>query len=135
MSEGVHEKPLIDAPVAKRVDEKTEDVPREERARRSGYRRRFAFIYVALALVLGLGIGALVVVASDSDDSTQVVAPSWSSYHPNGSTNARAQQIAEHVSSRYRLGNGEQLVGAIASPPIVVSNRAGRAEGRPDRRR
>jgi hypothetical protein len=123
VSEGVHEKPLIDAPVAKRIDESAaDDVSREERARRSGYRRRFAVIYVGLALVLGLGIGALVVVASDSDDSTQVIAPAWSDYQPNGSTNARAEQIAQHVSERYRLGNGEQLVGAIASPPIVVSN-------------
>ena len=113
MSEGVHEKPLIDAPVAKRVDEKTEDIPREERARRSGYRRRFAFVYVGLALVLGLGLGALVVVASDSDDSTKVVAPAWSSYHPDGSTNARAEQIAQHVSERYRLGNGELVDGVV----------------------
>jgi hypothetical protein len=123
VSEGVHEKPLIDAPVAKRIDESAaDDVSPEDRARRSGYRRRFAFIYVGLALVLGLGIGALVVVVSDSDDSTKVLAPAWSDYHPNGSTNARAEQIAQHVSERYRLGNGEQLVGAIASPPIVVSN-------------
>ncbi len=123
MSESVHEKPLIDAPVAKRVDEsEADDVSREERARRTGYRRRFAYIYVGLALVLGLGVGALVVVASDSDDSTQVVAPAWSDYHPNGSTNARAEQIAQHVSERYRLSNGEQLTGALASPPIVVSN-------------
>ena len=48
---GIHPNPnAIDAPIARRVDETTDDVPREERARLSGYKRRFAIIYLGLAL-------------------------------------------------------------------------------------
>ena len=122
MSEGVHEKPMIDAPIAKRVDETADDVPREERARLSGYKRRFALIYLGLALAAAVGLGALVVVLSDTDHSTQVVAKAWSEFHPGGSPNARANQIAAHVTSRYRGSDGQQLVGGIAGPPVVVSN-------------
>ena len=123
MSESVHE-PVIDAPMAKRIDAKAadDDLSGDERARKTGYRRRFRFIYAGLAAVLGLGLGALVVVLSDTDHTTQVVAQQWSDYHPNGSTNARAGAIAAHVSQGYRSAGGEQLVGAIASPPLVVSN-------------
>lgn len=121
MTEGVHEQPLIDAPVAKRVEE-SEEVPREERARLSGYKRRFAIIYLGLALAAGVGLGALVVVLMDDDGSTQVVAKSWSEFHPDGSPNARAAEIAAHVASRYRGVDGQPLVGAIAGPPLVVSN-------------
>ena len=122
MSEGVHEKPMIDAPLAKRVDETTDDVPREERARLSGYKRRFAIIYLGLALAAGVGLGALVVVLTDEDGSTQVVSKAWSEFHPGGSPNARAGAIAAHVTSRYRSADGQQLVGGIAGPPVVVSN-------------
>ena len=121
MTEGVHESPVIDATAAKRVDA-TDEVPREDRARLSGYRRRFAIIYLGLALAAGIGLGALVVVLTDSDESTQVIPKAWSSFQPNGSTNARANAIAAHVSGQYRNVNGQQLVGAIASPPVVVSN-------------
>ena len=122
MSEGVHEKPILDAPVAKRVDETADEVPREERARLSGYKRRFAIIYLGLALAAGVGLGALIVVLSDEDGSTQVVPKSWSEFHPGGSPNARAGEIAAHVSSQYRGTDGQQLVAAIAGPPLVVSN-------------
>ena len=122
MSESVHEPTVIDAPMARRADATTDDVSGEERARQTGYRRRFRYIYAGLAVVLGLGLGALVLVLSDTDKTTQVVAQEWSGYQPNGSTNARAGAIAAHVSEGYRNASGEQLVGAIASPPLVVSN-------------
>jgi hypothetical protein len=122
VSEGVHDTPIIDASTAKRVEPTSEEIPREERARLSGYRRRFAIIYLGLALAAGVGLGALIVVLTDSDESTHVLPPAWSSFEPNGSTNARAGAIAAHVSEGYRHASGEQLVGAIASPPVVVSN-------------
>ena len=50
MSEGVERSPLIEAEPAKPVGESS-SVPRSERARRTGYRRRFAIVYGALALV------------------------------------------------------------------------------------
>ena len=102
---------MIDAPIAKRVDETADDVPREERARLSGYKRRFAIIYLGLALAAGAGLGALVIVLTDSDDTTQVVSQAWSEFHPDGSPNARANEIAAHVTSRYRGSDGQQLVG------------------------
>ena len=45
--------------------------PREERARQSGYRRRFGVIYIVLALVAGLGLGALVVLVANPDDTPE----------------------------------------------------------------
>ena len=101
---GVHEKPLIDAPIAKRIDEKAAD---DDLRATSGHVTPATgagsrFIYVGLAAVLGLGLGALVVVLSDTDHTTQVVAQHWSDYHPDGSTNARAARSPQHVSQGYR---------------------------------
>ena len=62
------------------------------------------------------------VVLSDSDHTTQVVSQAWSEFHPGGSPNARANEIAAHVTSGYRGSDGQQLVGGIAGPPVVVSN-------------
>ena len=122
MSEGVHDKPLIDAPAATRVGAPVDDVPPEERARLSGYKRRFAIIYLGLALAAGVGLGALIVVLSDDNGSTQVVPKAWSEFHPDGSPNARANEIASHVTERYKGADGQQLVGGLAGPPVVVSN-------------
>lgn len=122
MSENVHEAPMIDAEPAKPVTAPEDTLHRSERARLDGYRRRFAGVYVVLALVAGLGAGALIVVLERPDGSARVTAPAWSSFKPSGSTNARSKQIAKTVSERYKLSNGQQLVGAIPGPPIVVSN-------------
>jgi hypothetical protein len=122
VSEGVHEKPVIDAQVARKVDAPAEDIPAEERARLSGYKRRFAIIYLGLALAAGVALGALIVVASDDDGSTQAVQTAGSEFHPNGSPNARVSEIAARVASRYRGEDGQQLVAAISGPPLVVFN-------------
>ena len=50
VSESVHE-PVIDAPMARRIDSKADELSGDERARQTGYRRRFALIYAGLALV------------------------------------------------------------------------------------
>jgi hypothetical protein len=53
-------------------------VPREsraERARRVGYRNRFAAFYVLLAIVAGAGVGALLVLVGRGSPAP---APAWS---------------------------------------------------------
>ena len=89
---------------------------RSERARRSSYRFRFGVIYVALAAVVGAAIGTFVVLALRPAPPE---AAAWSSWKPEGSTEASAKQIADHVSKRYRLPSGNQLAVAIVGPPEV----------------
>lgn len=114
MSEGV-ERRLIDAEPAKPV-EGSADVPRSERARRAGYRRRFAVIYGSLALIGGIAIGALLVLVSRPD---AVPNPAWSSWEPTGSSNAQVLQIADHVAKQYKF-QGDQLVVALGGPPTIT---------------
>ena len=66
MSESVQHPPrMVDAPVAEPVA--SDPPPREERARLSGYRKRFNLLYIALALVTGIAVGAFIVVARERD--------------------------------------------------------------------
>jgi hypothetical protein len=116
MSEPGEQRPVVDAPAAQPIDDSV--TPREERARQSGYRRRFGIIYIALALIAGLGLGALVVLVANPDDTPKQV---WSLWHPEGSSTARVRQIADHVSTRYRFQDGNQLVVALAGPPTVTA--------------
>jgi hypothetical protein len=115
VSEQAQPRPLIDAEPAKPVGESS-SVPRSERARRSGYRRRFALIYAALALIGGIAIGALIVLLERPD---AVPSPAWSSWEPTGSSDARVKQIADHVAKEYRL-QGQQMVVALGGPPTVT---------------
>lgn len=118
MSESVQPQPhVVDAPLAQPVAE--ESGTREDRARRSGYRRRFGLVYAALALVACVGIGALIVLLTRPDAGP---APVWSAWKPSGSDTARVRQIADHVSTRYRFPGGDQLVVAIAGPPTVTAS-------------
>lgn len=119
MSESVEQPPhVIDAPLATPVDAGADEKPRKERARLSGYRRRFAYIYLALALVAGVGIGALIVLVSRPDAAPD---PVWSAWEPNGSETARVRQIADHVAKAYRTPAGDQLVVALGGPPTVTA--------------
>ena len=127
MSERVHEKPMIDAPIARRVDETADDVPREERARLSGYKRRFALIYLGLALAAGVGLGALVVVLSDTDHTTQVVAQAWSEFHP-GRLAERARERDRSARHEPLPGLGRAAAGRGASPGRRSSSRTSRRE-------
>jgi hypothetical protein len=114
VSEGV-ERRLIDAEPAKPV-EGSANVPRSERARRAGYRRRFAIIYGSLALIGGIAIGALLVLLTRPD---AVPNPAWSSWEPTGSSNAQVLQIADHVAKQYKF-QGDQLVVALGGPPTIT---------------
>ena len=116
MSEGVERRPLIEAEPAKPVDESS-GVPRSERARRTGYRRRFGIVYGTLALIGGIAIGALIVLLTRPD---AVPNPAWSNWEPTGSSNARVKQIADHVAKEYRY-QGEQMVVALGGPPTVAA--------------
>ena len=75
MSDPTHERPLVDASPAEPIDDSF--TPREERARQSGYRRRFGVIYIVLALIAGLGLGALVVLVANPDDTPKQVWSRW----------------------------------------------------------
>jgi hypothetical protein len=116
MSEGVERRPLIEAEPAKPVDESS-TVPRSERARKTGYRRRFAYNYGALALIGGIALGAFIVLLSRPD---AVPNPAWSSWEPTGSSNARVKQIADHVAKEYRF-QGQQMAVALGGPPTVAA--------------
>ena len=121
MSEGVERQPLIEAEPAKPLE--SPGVPRSERARTTGYRRRFAYIYGALALIAGIAIGALLVLLTRPD---AVPNPAWSAWEPSGSSNARVKQIADHVAKEYRF-QGEQMVVALGGPPTVPGDVYARA--------
>ena len=116
MSEGVERRPLVDAEPAKPVDESS-SVPRSERARRTGYRRRFAIVYGALALLGGIALGALIVLLTRPD---AVPSPAWSAWEPSGSSNAQVKQIADHVAKEYRF-QGQQMAVALGGPPTVAA--------------
>lgn len=112
MSEGVEPR-LVDAPLAKPTTEGK--APREERARLSGYRKRFGLVYILLALVSGIAVGALIVVAFRSDSSTEQAVPKAARFTPSEPGELGAMQIAELVQRNYRLPNGNELVNVVAS--------------------
>ncbi len=93
-------------------------IGRAERARGTAYRLRFGLVYFVLAGIVGGAVGSFVVVATRPGDPP---VPDWSSWRPDGSNDARAKQIADHVSKRYRLPSGNQLAIAIAGPPSATA--------------
>lgn len=109
MAEDVSAVPADDAPLVERP-------ARRERARRSAYRFRFGLVYVVLAAIVGAGVGTFVVLASRPGPPE---AAEWSAWKPEGSGEAMAKQIADHVSTRYRLPSGNQLAVALVGPPQV----------------
>lgn len=91
---------------------------RGDRARRSGYRSRFAIVYLALAVVAGVGVGAFLVLLARPDAAPS---PQWSAWKPTGSDSAKTKQIADRVAKGYRADDGQQLVIALAGPPTVTA--------------
>ncbi len=102
---------------------------RSEQARRSSYRLRFGIIYVLLAAVVGAGIAAAVILAVRPAPPE---AASWSTWKPEGSIEASAKQIADHVSKGYRLPSGNQLAVALVGPPEVQDVKVRAIAVRPD---
>lgn len=93
--------------------------PRRPDERQGVYTGRFGFAYALLAAVVGLAVGGFVVLASRVDDSG---GPQWSRWQPAGQRDERPREIAEHVSNRYRLPSGSQLVGVIPIQPASVQS-------------
>jgi len=113
VSEGVEPR-LVDAPLAKPADT-SESVPREERARLSGYRRRFGVVYVLLALATGVAVGALIVEALRDPEPTAALPEGTAQINPSEPGELGAMQIADQVQRKYRLPNGDELVNVVAS--------------------
>ena len=91
---------------------------RAERARRTAYRGRFAVLYIVLAAVAGAAVATTIVLVGRGSPAP---APPWSDWQPEGSTQRRVAQIADHVASPYRLPSGNQLVSAVGGPPSAPS--------------
>ncbi|MGE5272434.1 MAG: hypothetical protein ACM3QU_01505 [Verrucomicrobiota bacterium] len=96
----------------------TRQETRADRARRVAYRNRFGLLYFLLAIVAGAGIGAFLVLVQQGGPQA---APAWSDWAPTGSAERREAQIAQHVSSTYRLPSGTQLAAVTYSGPPTVT--------------
>lgn len=107
-SASTHSPPIIDAS------------PAEGRASVAG--RRFRLIYAGLGVIAALGVAALVLLVVREPGTTAAAGSNWADFSPGGSAYAKAQDIANHVSSKYKGAGGTQLVGAIAGPPLITSN-------------
>ena len=79
---------------------------------------RFRLAYAVLAMLLGAAVGGFIVLLDRSDDSGPTTA--WSAWKPESEGTSRAREIAEYVQTRYRLGNGSQLVAVIADDDPTV---------------
>ena len=88
------------------------------------YAARFQFLLGALLAVAVVGILGLVLAVGRSGGGTGGEdAVAWSSWRPTVGGLTGAQQIAQHVSSQYKLSTGEQMVFVEARTPEM----AGRA--------
>jgi hypothetical protein len=113
MSDATHETiGLIDAEPARPVDDGP--TSRADRARHAAYRSRGASVYVGLAIVAVLGLAALVVAVTRSSD-TAASTTTASEFTPTQAGELGAIQLAEAVQRKYRLANGNELVGVVAS--------------------
>ncbi|MGZ8694358.1 MAG: hypothetical protein ACXWYS_02835, partial [Gaiellaceae bacterium] len=59
-------------------------------------------------------------------------AAQWSAWKPEGSIEASAKQIADHISKGYRLPSGNQLAVALVGPPEVQDVKVRAIAVRPD---
>ncbi|MGL6280247.1 MAG: hypothetical protein ACRC50_11915 [Gaiella sp.] len=97
------------------------EATKADRARATGYRKRFAILYLALGVLGGAAVGATIVLLARPDAGP---APSWSAWEPTGSDSAKTKQIADRVARTYRLPSGQQLAIALAGPPTVSAGDA-----------
>jgi hypothetical protein len=80
------------------------------------HRLKFVLVYISLAILLGGAIAATVVMLNRSGPHST---GGWSEWRPTATGTDGATQIAQYVGPRYKLDNGKQLVGVLASPPEV----------------
>jgi hypothetical protein len=103
-------------PLAAPVAAPVQRAPLAQRAAVHG--ARFALAYALLAVVLGASLGLAVVLAG-RDPGTGAA---WTEWRPaSRGVTTRAKEIADHVSRRYRLASGRQIVGVIAGE-LAVQN-------------
>ncbi len=105
-------------PVTETVEEiDAAEAPPEERTE-SPYRSRFGLVLGALIGVgiATLAIGAAVYVGTSSGNGTP---EGWSSWKPDTDNGVAAAEIATHVGRKYRLSDGNQIVGVQGSKLAV----------------
>jgi hypothetical protein len=86
------------------------------KAARPKYGIHFGVVYFVLAAVIGASIGTFIVlVGRQSKPEVE-----WSAWAPSGSPDERVEGITSHVSRKYRLPSGNQLVGVLAQPPSLI---------------
>ncbi len=81
------------------------------------HRSRFLAVYALLVLAVTAAIVGVVVFAGRAINP----APAWSSWRPSGGGLGAAKEIADHVSPKYRLPDGNQLVDVIVKGSAVSS--------------
>jgi hypothetical protein len=106
---------LVSADPAAASDEARDLAGRPQPQTPTPFRSRFGLMLGAL---LGLGIATLAIGAAVYVGSTGNGAPSgWSGWKPTADDGEKAaQQIATHVGRKYRLADGNQLVGVQGGP-------------------
>ncbi len=113
MSDVASQERVVEAEPPRAADSSAAD--RQDRARKSSYRRRFAVIYVVLALVVGVAVGALIVEALRDPAPTETLPKGTTQFRPSEPGELGAMQIADQVQRNYRLPNGDELVNVVAS--------------------
>jgi hypothetical protein len=90
-------------------------------ARPLGHKGRFAVAYLLLGAAVGAGLGAFVVLLQRPGPKPPTP---WSAWKPTPATiGATAQQIASHIGSSYKLGNGTQLARVrLEAPPSASAD-------------
>lgn len=79
--------------------------------------KKFSLAYFALAAIVGVSIGTFVMLVQRP---APVPPPPWSVWQPKDSDRVmRAQEIASHVASQYRLPSGNRLLNVVVGNPAV----------------
>lgn len=105
---------LVDAEPAQPVAAAQPRASREDRGRASGYRSRFVVVYVCLGIIAALAFGAFAVSLLDSPEKAAAPAAP-SEFAPTQGGEIGAIQLAEAVQKKYRLPNGSEFTGVVAS--------------------
>lgn len=104
--------------------EQPAEAPSKPSVRRNGLSVRFGAAYVVLAALVGAGVGFFIVFLNQSPNKASTAAlSSWSDWRPERSGELGAKEIATHVSARYRLNNGSELVRVLAQRPQIQNVR------------